>query len=210
MLKDGSILIIVAGPSASGKSTLIKKIVHRKPSVLVSQSFEALRIPAENQFKKITATQARKTIKLQGGLSKSRPYRLMHLDLTSNNFKKHLKFCPTIFAQFEMVCSIQIYLPYAEWMKRIVDRRAAGGLVSNRAQKLLSYAEKDYALGEKKYRESYAKWENSLDWFRVRSRLTVDTCNDIVFKRQPKEIRRSILDIAVHSFICRLPFAPVQ
>ena len=205
MLRDGSILVIVAGPSASGKSTLIKEIVRRKPSLLVEQSFEALHIPAESRFKKILANQARKVIKHQGGLSKSRPYRLLHLDLTSNKFKKNLKFCPTIFAQFERVCSIQIYLPYAEWRKRIVDRRETGREVSNRAQKLLYYAEEDYAVGEKKYRESYTKWENSLDALRVHSRLTVDTRNGIIFKRQPKEIRRNILDSAVHSLIGRLP-----
>ena len=110
-----------------------------------------------------------------------------------------------IFSQFTSVYSIQIYLPYLEWLNRIRVRVEAGESVSERALRLFEYAENDYRLGERLYRKLYARWENYLDLRRVRSRITIDTASETVFKKPPAAIRRNFFGRAVYSAICRRP-----
>ena len=208
-MRDGwtgeSVLIVIAGPSASGKTTFIDQIGYPKSSGLVEQTFDVLSVPLGLHFRAIGANMARKSIKRGEDLTASHLYRLMHLDLTSQSRGKHLKFCPIIFSQFKSVYSIQIYLPYREWLKRIRDRVEIGQSVSDRAKQLIEYAENNYSLGERLYRKLYARWENYLDLRCVRSRVTIDTVSKTVFEKPPAEIRRNLFGRFVYTAICRRP-----
>ncbi len=208
-MRDGwtseSVLIVIAGPSASGKTTFIDQIDCPKSSGLVEQTFDVLGVPLDLHFRTIGANMARKSIKRGEDLTASRLHSLMHLDLTSQSRGKHLKFCPIIFSQFKSVYSIQIYLPYRDWLKRIRRRVETGHSVSDRAKKLIDYAENNYSLGERLYRKLYARWENYLDLRCVRSRVTIDTVSKIVFEKPPAAIRRNLFGRVVYSAICRRP-----
>ena len=204
-LNDKSILVIVAGPSASGKSTFIDQIIHRKKSSLVARTFESLGVSPEFRFCLLKANQARRSIKKGEDSTMSCQHRLMHLDWTSKHRGKNLRFCPIIFSRFQAVYSIQIYLPYEYWLKRIRSRADSGEGISDRAQTLIDHAETDYRLGERMYRQLYARWENYLDLRRVRPRITIDTVSKIVFEKPPADIRRNLFSRAVYSVICRRP-----
>ncbi|WP_413441922.1 hypothetical protein [Synechococcus sp. MIT S1220] len=204
-LKGESILVVVAGPSASGKTTFIDQITRRKQSPLADKALQSLGVASGISFRTLGANIARKSIKRGEILSESYRYQILHLDLTSRSRGKHLKFCPIIFSQFMSIYSIQIYLPYSEWLNRIRLRIATGESVSDRAQNLLDYTENDYRLGERLYRKLYTRWENYLDLRRVRSRVTIDTASKTVFKKPPAEIRRNLIGRAVYSAICCRP-----
>lgn len=200
-----STLVVVAGPSASGKTTFIGQIKQRQRSLLVDETFESLCIPLGIKFATVGANQARDSIRRGDGLLTSRPYRILHLDLTSKSRGKHLKFCPIIFSHFNSVCSIQIYLPYREWLNRIRARIDAGEFISRHAKKLYEDAKDDYKLGERLYRRLYVRWENFLDVKRICNRITIDPYEKIVFKRKPRDIRRNIFTRSVYAAICRRP-----
>lgn len=202
---QSSILVVVAGPSASGKTTFIRQFKYKNRPYLVGDSLQALGLPPDIRFKPMGANSARKLIKRGEALLPTQNNRLIHLDLTSDSCGKHLKFCPIIFSHFKSVHSIQLYLPFEEWLRRIQRRHELGRQVSEYAQQLFELSEFNDQRARKMYRNIYSRWENYLDRKRVHSRKVLDAQNDIVFRCHPKEVRRNPLSCVVHSAICRMP-----
>ena len=202
---QSSILVVVAGPSASGKTTFIRQFKYKNRPYLVGDSLQALGLPPDIRFKPMGANSARKLIKRGEALLPTQNNRLIHLDLTSDSCGKHLKFCPIIFSHFKSVHSIQLYLPFEEWLRRIQRRHELGRQVSEYAQQLFELSEFNDQRARKMYRNIYSRWENYLDRKRVHSRKVIDARNDIVFRCHPKEVRRNPLSCVVHSAISRMP-----
>ena len=202
---QSSILVVVAGPSASGKTTFFRQFKYKNRPYLVVDSLQALGLSPDIRFKPMGANSARKLIKRGEALLPTQNNRLIHLDLTSDSCGKHLKFCPIIFSHFKSVHSIQLYLPFEEWLRRIQRRHELGRQVSEYAQQMFELSEFNDQLARKMYRNIYARWENYLDRKRVHSRVAIDAQNDIIFRCHPKEVRRNPLSSVVHSAICRRP-----
>ena len=203
--KRASILLVVAGPSASGKSTLIKQLKRRNRSYLALRSLASLAIPSTFRFRSMGANPARKLIKRGESLVPKSHHRILHLDLTSDSRGKHLKFCPVIFSQFRAIHSIQLYLPYQEWRKRIQARMDAEESVSERALALFELGLLNRRKAEKAYRNIYARWENYLDLNRIHSRFLIDPRNDALFRHHPNDVRRNPLSAVIYSMLCRMP-----
>ena len=175
-------------------------------------SLQALSLSPDIRFKPMGANSARKLIKRGEALLPTQNNRLIHLDLTSDSCGKHLKFCPIIFSHFKSVHSIQLYLPYQEWLRRIQRRHELGRTVSECAQQLFELSEVNDQRARTMYRNIYARWENYLDNKRVHSRIVIDAQNDIVFRCHPKDVRRNLLRCVLSSTICRMPrlFCPID
>ena len=200
-----SILVVIAGPSASGKTTFIRQFKYKNRPYLAEDSLQALGLSPESRFRPMGANSARKLIKRGEALLPTQNNRMIHLDLTSDSCGKHLKFCPIIFSHFKSVHSIQLYLPYQEWLKRIQRRHELGRKVSEYAQQLFELSEINDQRARIMYRNIYARWENYLDNRRVHSRIVIDARNDIIFRRHPKDVRRNPLRCVISSTICRMP-----
>ena len=200
-----SILVVIAGPSASGKTTFIRQFKYKNRPYLAEDSLQALGLSTESRFRPMGANSARKLIKRGEALLPNQNNRMIHLDLTSDSCGKHLKFCPIIFSHFKSVHSIQLYLPYQEWLRRIQRRHDLGRTVSECAQQLFELSEVNDQRARRMYRNIYARWENYLDNKRVHSRIVIDAQNDIIFRCHPKDVRRNLLRCVLSSTICRMP-----
>ena len=203
--KRSSILVVIAGPSASGKTTFIRQFKYRNRPYLAEDSLQVLGFPPGIRFRPMGANTARKLIKREEALLPTKDNRVMHLDLTSDSCGKHLKFCPIIFSHFKSVHSIQLYLPYREWLRRIQRRHDLGKKVSEYAQSLFKLSESNDQHARKMYRNIYTRWENYLDMKRVHSRMVIDAQNDTLFRLHPRDVRRNPLSCALYSAICRMP-----
>ena len=203
--QHASILVVVAGPSASGKSTFIKQLKRRNRPYLALRSLASIAIPPTFRFRSMGANPARKLIKRGESLVPKLHYRILHLDLTSDSRGKHLKFCPIVFSHFRAVHSIQLYLPYQEWRQRIQTRMDAEESISERVLALFELDLVNRRNAERVYRNIYAHWENYLDRNRIHSRCLIDPRNDTLFQHHPNDIRRNPLSAALHSVLCRMP-----
>ena len=204
-VQHASILVVVAGPSASGKSTFIKQLKRRNRSCLALQTLASMAISPTFRFCSMGANPARNLIKRGESLVPKNHHRILHLDLTSDSRGKHLKFCPIIFSQFRAIHSIQLYLPYQEWRQRIQARMDAEESISERALALFEFGLVNRRKAEKAYRNIYARWENYLDRNRIHSRVLIDPRNNTLFQRHPDDIRRNPLSSVFYSVLCRMP-----
>ena len=201
----GKRLLIIAGPSASGKSTFIAQFEKGRRTDFAKKALRELAIPGRLSLQRLKLKPASNKVRSGKSCLKSRGHYVMHLDLTSKKRNRHLKACPAIFGQFKSVHVIQIYLPYEDWLRRIRTRIDAGAPVSGRAKKLYEYGLSDFRKGEFLYRRVYVRWENYLDLKRIRDRVTVDTCREVIFANQPESIRRRVVTRAIYSAVCRRP-----
>ena len=188
----GENLLVVAGPSACGKTTFMKRVVGRRRTAFAKKTLDALSLASDLSLSKLHINRVRSRLHSGEDILNARRNCMMHLDLSSRRRSKYFKICPLIFAHFQCVMSIQVYLSFDAWLARIQARAQAGAMVSRRARRIVECSELDYRRGKDLYRQVYVRWENYLDRHNVHHRITVDPVARIVSAQPPQDVRRTV------------------
>lgn len=167
-------IIILAGPSASGKSHLIKSILENQDQTQKRIFIEALNLQRKVKIGKLNIERLCNKKKMRRRSKKMmKDVYIVHFDLTSRNQRKRREQLEAIAAECESLVVVTLELAFTTWQKRMSNR------VKNKFFRLpLSQALWIYivSLINKRYANTffesvYKEWDTFLDSIMIFNRM---------------------------------------
>ena len=183
-------LLIVAGPTACGKSTFLRSAIGAHPSPLTKKILKKAFKRSDFKTQKLYFRRLQKLHEKQEGFKKfTRQYNnfILDVDTTGPSFKKNSLILPDFFACFSQITSIQIYTPYEIWLNRLLQRKIEASLKESRVIRHVlhdSFSPKSCKRDQAKnrYYEFYDQWESLLSSHGLESYLRIDATEDKIIE----------------------------
>ena len=167
-------IIIFAGPSASGKSHLINRLLNDQNETFKTNLLQRLNLTSELKIGKLNIERLTNTKKmLRRSKKMSKDAYIVHFDLTSRNQRKRRKQLKLIASQYKHLVIITLELTFKNWKQQMSDRVKNKFLGMPLSQAFWIYAlsliHKDYA--QSLFYSVYEKWDSFLDQTSINDRL---------------------------------------
>ena len=167
-------IIVIAGPSASGKSHLIDRLLDDNDQTLKINLFQQLGLRSELKIGKLNIERLCNKKKMRRQSKKMmKDAFIVHFDLTSRNQRKRREQLKEIASEYKHLAVVTLELTFTTWNQRMSDR------VKNKFFRMpLSQAFWIYALSliHKSYAYSlfnsvYEEWDSFLDQVSINDRF---------------------------------------
>ena len=120
-------IIIVAGPSASGKSYLIKQLLGNQRETLTEEILRKLKLSEELKLGKINIERLTNATKMRKRSKKmKKDVYIVHFDLTSRNQPQRRLQLREISSECKSLTVITLQLSFKTWKKRMAERLRNG------------------------------------------------------------------------------------
>ena len=182
-------LLIISGPTASGKTTFRK-------SVQIDQRPEFTQMILDKAFSRDSSYI--KTLRMKGfrrrfykgkgfrSLTKNCFNFLFELDTTCPLTTQNLALFPALLKEFDTVVVVHNYVPIDVWIERINERRLAGFKTSKYVDKILALQESSAKkrVSTRVYcRDCYSNFERFFNGLGVKDQLCINTIEPVSFAR---------------------------
>ena len=179
-------LLIVAGPTACGKSTFLSSALGSKPSPLTKKILKNVFTRSNYKIEQLYLKRLKKLHEKQERLqkfTKNCDNFILDVDITGAQFKKNVLIFPKFFKEFDHIYSVQIFTPYEIWLNRILDRKINTSFKSSlKVRRILqdsfSLKSRDRRRAERTYYGYYEAWESYLLNNNVENQTRIDTIQD--------------------------------
>ena len=179
-------LLIVAGPTACGKSTFLSSALGSKPSPLTKKILKNVFTRSNYKIEQLYLKRLKKLHDKQERLqkfTKNCDNFILDVDITGAQFKKNVLIFPKFFEEFDYIFSVQIFTPYEIWLNRILDRKINTPFKSSlKVRRILqdsfSLKSRDRRRAERTYYGHYEAWESFLLNKNIKNQTRIDTIQD--------------------------------
>ena len=181
-------IIVVAGPSASGKSYLIRQLMTKKKSKLKDRVYHALDINPHEPRSRISIGALSKIetkSKLPRKLKKDLIF--IHFDITSRHQKEKKLLLLSIAKHCKSIKVLTLQTNFEEWRERMAKRIQSNTteIPSNRANTIYRLSKIMPSPAKWLYGSIYKQWAKFIHDIEPDEQLTVNN-EDIPFKRKRK------------------------
>ena len=184
-------VIVIAGASSSGKTHLIGKLISPLHDAFTAKLLEHLDCKADRRLERSTlkrmqrlidpdSTKKSKTKKLKRTL-------LVHVDITSINYKASLKRLHQISQYTDRVDVITLYADPAVWRRRITERIHTSNEPSMRAGLIAISATINESISNFFYHREYKKWLKEMEKLRTTKTCIANTLEKRIITSFPQE-----------------------
>ena len=116
-------IIVLAGPSASGKSHLIDRLLDGKDQTLKTNLFQQLGLPSGLKPGKLNIERLCNAKKMRRRSKKMmKDTYIIHFDLTSRNQRKRREQLKEIASEYKHLAVVTLELTFTTWNQRMSDR----------------------------------------------------------------------------------------
>ena len=183
-------LIIFAGPSASGKSHLINRLLNNANQPLKANLLQQLNLQSELKIGKLNIERlTNKSKMLQKSKKMMKDAYIVHFDLTSRNQRKRREQLKEIAFEYKSLAVVTLEPAFKIWNKRMSDRIKNNFLGMPLTQAfwihILSLINQKHARSL--FNSVYSEWNLFLDQTPIRERLYF---NDETSQFQSKPTKR--------------------
>lgn len=182
-------LLIIAGPTASGKTTFRK-------SLKSSQQPEFTRAILDKAF--LRDFSSIKTLRMKGVrrcLRKKKRFQdlvysgsnfVLELDYTCPFMIKNLILFPSFLEEFDRVLAVHSYVPIDAWIERIYERRLGGFKTSDYVDQVFALyhqSTKKASQARGLYDEFYSNFESFFDGLGIKEQMCINTLRSVALAR---------------------------
>tara|TARA_B100001939_G_scaffold294833_1_gene268046 strand:+ start:1348 stop:1935 length:588 start_codon:yes stop_codon:yes gene_type:complete len=183
-------LIIFAGPSASGKTHLINRLLNNENQTLKANLLQQLNLQSELKIGKLNIERlTNKSKMLRKSKKMMKDAYIVHFDLTSRNQKKRREQLKEIALEYKLLAVVTLEPAFKTWNKRMSDRIKNNFLGMPLTQAfwihILSLINQKHARSL--FNSVYSEWNLFLDQTPIRERLYF---NDETSQFQSKPTKR--------------------
>ena len=167
-------IIVIAGPSASGKSHLIDRLLDDNDQTLKINLFQQLGLRSELKTGKLNIERLcnKKKIRRQSKKMMKDAF-IVHFDLTSRNQQKRREQLKAIASEYKQLAVVTLELRFTTWKQRMSDRvkNKFFGMPLSQAFWIytLSLVHKSYA--HSLFNSVYEEWDSFLDQTSISDRV---------------------------------------
>ena len=167
-------IIVLAGPSASGKSHLIDRLLDGKDQTLKINLFQQLGLQSGLKPGKLNIERLCNAKKMRRRSKKMmKDVFIVHFDLTSRNQRKRREQLKAVASEYKHLSVVTLELTFTAWNKRMSDRVKNNFFGMPLSQAFWIYA---LSLVHKSYAHSlfnsvYEEWDSFLDQASINDRL---------------------------------------
>ena len=167
-------IIVIAGPSASGKSHLIDRLLDDNDQTLKINLFQQLGLRSELKTGKLNIERLCNKKKMRRQSKKMmKDAFIVHFDLTSRNQQKRREQLKAIASKYKRLAVVTLELTFTTWNQRMSDRvkNKFFGLPLSQAFWIhtLSLIHKSYA--HSLFNSVYEEWDSFLDQASINDRF---------------------------------------
>ena len=167
-------IIVLAGPSASGKSHLIDRLLDGKDQTLKINLFQQLGLQSGLKPGKLNIERLCNAKKMRRRSKKMmKDIFIVHFDLTSRNQQKRRQQLKSIASEYKRLAVVTLELTYTTWNQRMSDRvkNKFFGMPLSQAFWIyaLSLIHKSYAYSL--FNSVYEEWDSFLDQTSINDRF---------------------------------------
>ena len=167
-------IIVIAGPSASGKSHLIDRLLDDNDQTLKINLFQQLGLRSELKTGKLNIERLCNKKKMHRQSKKMmKDAFIVHFDLTSRNQRKRREQLKEIASEYKQLAVVTLELTFTTWNQRMSDRvkNKFFGMPLSQAFWIhtLSLIHKNYARSL--FNSVYEEWDSFLDQTAINDRL---------------------------------------
>ena len=167
-------IIVIAGPSASGKSHLIDRLLDDNDQTLKITLFQQLGLRSELKIGKLNIERLCNKKKMRRQSKKMmKDAFIVHFDLTSRNQRKRREQLKAIASEYKCLAVVTLELTFTTWNQRMSDRVKNNFFGMPLSQAFWIYA---LSLVHKSYAHSlfnsvYEEWDSFLDQASINDRI---------------------------------------
>ena len=167
-------IIVIAGPSASGKSHLIDRLLDDNDQTLKINLFQQLGLRSELKIGKLNIERLCNKKKMRRQSKKMmKDAFIVHFDLTSRNQRKRREQLKAIASEYKQLAVVTLELRFTTWNQRMSDRikNKFFGMPLSQAFwiYILSLVHKSYA--HSLFNSVYEEWDSFLDQTSINDRF---------------------------------------
>ena len=184
----GKEVVIVAGPSASGKSYLIRQLMTKRKSQLKDQIYKALDINPDEPRSRISIGALSKAgAKNKHSRKLKKELIFIHFDITSRHQKKKKLLLLSIAEHCRSIKVLTLQTNFEEWRRRMEKRFQSHPteIPSNSAYTIYRLSKIMRSLAKWRYGSVYKQWAKLLQDINLDGQLIVNN-EDILFKPKKK------------------------
>ena len=185
----GKEVVIVAGPSASGKSYLIRQLMTKRKSQLKDQIYNALDINPDEPRSRISIGALSKTgAKNKHTRKLKKELIFIHFDITSRHQKKKKLLLISIAEHCRSIKVLTLQTNFEEWRRRMEKRFQSypTEIPSNSAYNIYQLSRIMRSFAKWRYGSSYKQWAKLIQDIDLDGQLIVNN-EDILFKPKKKQ-----------------------
>ena len=170
-------LIIIAGPSASGKSYLIRKLLNDKNQNLMLKIMPELHTSSKLTIGKINLERLTNKIKIQKRSKKMRKdIHVVHFDLTCKNQLERRSQLRAISSECRSIKIITLRTTFKTWKKRMTERvkTKLAKMPTSQAFWIYSLSLFNTQIAKHLFESVYEDWDSFLNTISTDGRIYID------------------------------------
>ena len=184
-------IIVIAGVSSSGKTELIRKLSQKSHDKFNSLILKEIGCETHQDLKRSTIERVQRLMEPENfkkrKTRKLRKCLLLHIDLTSINYKKNLKLLREISKRSKRVDAITLYTNPKEWRLRIYARLHTENEPSMRAALIALLGRVSVKISDALYHREYKKWSSQLKSINPKGSAMVNTFEEKILSSIPPQ-----------------------
>ena len=170
-------IIIIAGPSASGKSYLIKQLLSNQSEILTAGLLRKLKLNKERKLGKINIERLTNTTKMRRRSKKmKKDIHIVHFDLTSRNQTQRRLQLREISSECKSLKVVTLRLSFKTWKERMTERfrNRLIGIPISQAFWIYALSLINTNLAKHFFESVYTEWDLFLDSIAIKSKIYID------------------------------------
>ena len=170
-------IIIVAGPSASGKSYLIKQLLGNQRETLTAEILRKLKLNEELKLGKINIERLTNATKMQKRSKKmKKDAYIVHFDLTSRNQPQRRLQLREISSECKSLKVVTLRLSFKTWKERMTERfrNRLIGIPISQAFWIYVLSLINTNLAKHFFESVYTEWDLFLDSIAIKNKIYIN------------------------------------
>ena len=187
---NGKVVIIVAGPSASGKSHLLKQLLTKKKNKFRDKIYQSLRInPKQSRSCIAIGALTKQKIKPEHSRKLRKDLIFIHFDTTSRRQNKKKRLLLSITKDCESVKVLTVHTTFEIWRTRMQKRieSSPNKIPLNRATEIYNLSRYARIFAKIRYDLAYKRWAEFLNDMDFDDQLIVNN-EEIPFRSKRQKV----------------------